>query len=180
VTPFYILTTRFGPASGAPWREYVAWSGLTHLRELVTLDGTLCPPVLDEVKDAYWPHIVNEDFLLGYFTDLGVLLSLAEVTEARNLLCVFRNPEAHPAAPVSDALHFEFVGYDLVELETGISALSNCGGFAQAFAKAELNAVGLIGTHTRAAEVQSALATLYPDEPHADCDLWAVFRAADL
>ncbi|TGR67586.1 hypothetical protein EN866_40555, partial [Mesorhizobium sp. M2D.F.Ca.ET.223.01.1.1] len=71
----YIATEKFGPSDGPRWESYVAWSGLTQLNEVVTLDGMLCPAALGEIKDSYWPHIVNEDFMLGFFVDLDFLLS---------------------------------------------------------------------------------------------------------
>jgi hypothetical protein len=50
------------------------------LEEVVSLDKLLCPPILREVKTEYWPHIVNEDFILHFFTDLGLMLG-----EVRNV-----------------------------------------------------------------------------------------------
>jgi hypothetical protein len=48
----------------------------------------LCPTVFPEVKSCYWPHIVNEDYMLDYFTDLDFLLAeIAGMPEA-NLLCM--------------------------------------------------------------------------------------------
>lgn len=46
----------------------------------------------------------------------------------------------------------------------------------EAFSNEELNAVGLLSIFDRAVEVQERLHELFPDEPHADCDLWAIFR----
>lgn len=36
----------------------------------------LCPTVLKNIEDDYWPHIVNEDFMLSYFVDLNYLRAL--------------------------------------------------------------------------------------------------------
>src|SRR5262249_8978200 len=59
--PWFIATETFTPRSDA-WAKYVAWSGLTQLDEVVSLDPMLCPSVLPDIKPQYWPHIVNEDF----------------------------------------------------------------------------------------------------------------------
>ena len=61
-------------------------------------------------------------------------------------------------------------------LQTGISALVNCGGFDRAFASTDLSYCGLLTDHARASEVQDLLRAEYPDEPHADYDLWAIWR----
>jgi hypothetical protein len=174
VTPWYIATKKFGPESGENWEKYIAWSGLHQLVELVSLDDMLCPSVLREIRDEYWPYIVNENFLLGYFTDFPFLMSQVESIEPKNVLCVFREPSQLPRAPEGEPFRFE--GYDLVDLKFGVSALTNCGGSPEAFSNEELNAVGLLSTFERAVEVQQRLRELFPDEPHADCDLWAIFR----
>ena len=48
-------------------------SGLRQLEEVVSLDSSLCPTVLPDIKPEYWNHIVNEDFMLHFFTDLDYL-----------------------------------------------------------------------------------------------------------
>jgi hypothetical protein len=98
--------------------------------------------------------------------------------ERKNVLCVFRNPVERPVAPsVAD---FEFPGYDLVDVENNNSALTNCGGFPDVFAKSELSRVGLVPELGRAIEVQRRLRSLYPEEHHANCHVWGIFRAVGL
>ena len=172
--PLYIVTERFDPGRGTDWDKYVDWSGLTQLREVVSLDSILCPKVIDGILAEDWEHIVNADFMLDYFTDLEYLIQRAGSLEGRNLLCVYKNPDAD--AKPSDA-RFALEGYDLVDVMGGISALTNCGGFSLAFANSELNQVGLLSTLDRADSVRSALMSNYPAEPHANCDVWAIFRA---
>ncbi|MFG5380908.1 hypothetical protein [Yoonia sp. R2-816] len=176
--PLFICTETFGPWLGQRWYDYIKYSGLTQLKELVSLDAALCGPILEEIKDEYWPHIVNEDFMLDYFKDLDFLLAQVSETKRKNTLCVFRNPPLHPVAP-TDTLKFAFLGYDLVDLFGSASALSNCGGFSNAFSNTEINSYGLLDTYERALEVQAALRANYPDEDHADCHNWALFRAVE-
>jgi hypothetical protein len=71
------------------------------------------------------------------------------------------------------------LGYDLVDVQHSASALSNCGGFPHAFSNEELTSKGLLASHARAVEVQAALRRHYPQEPHADCHVWAIFRHQD-
>src|ERR1043165_1352704 len=123
----YIATEPFTPRNKA-WTNYIAWSGLTHLDEVVSLDSSLCPSVLQDIKPEYWPHIVNEDFMLRFFVDLEFLLGQIEDIPDRNLLCVFCNPQSPPPLPAGP-LNFEILGYDLTDVGVGISALTNCGGF---------------------------------------------------
>ena len=171
--PLYIVTERFDPTHQPEWGKYIAWSGLTHLREIVSLDSMLCARVITEILPEDWNEIVNEDFMLDYFISLDYLLQRAGPVEGRNLLCVYKNPDTMPQ------LHdgrFQFEGCDLIDVQGGISALTNCGGFPLAFANAELNTVGLLPSLERAKAVQTALGSNYPNEHHAKCDVWTLFR----
>jgi len=139
----------------------------------------LCPTVLPEVKDEYWPYIVNEDFMLNFFVDLEFLLKQISGIPERNLLCVYRNPESPPPT-FGGSVNFEFLGYDLVDVEGTASALTNCGGFPDVFTNEELSPKGLLTSHARAFEVQAQLRTSHPEEHHADCHVWAISRAIAL
>ena len=169
--PLYIVTEKFDP-SHPDWKGYVEWSGLGQVREIVSLDSSLCPAVVDSPAAGDWPHIVNEDFMLQYFTDLPHLLQRTGSLENRNVLCVFRNPAADPEPPAG----FELMGYDLVDVFGGVSALVNCGGVPEAFANSELSRHGLVGSFDRAHEIQHALREKYPDGEHSNCHVFAVFR----
>jgi len=176
--PWFIATETFTPQQGEGWRSYIAWSGLTQLNEVVSLDSMLCPTLLPEIKDEYWPHIVNENFLLNYFLDLDFLLAQVSGVSERNLLGVVREPEGD--SPSLKDPRFEMIGYDLVEVAGGVSALTNCGGFPKAFRNDELSPKGLLTSHVRALEVQEALLNEYPEEHHATCAVWEVHRATAL
>jgi hypothetical protein len=171
----YIVTRRFDPGV-AEWESYRRWSAL-ELTELVSLDSMLCPTVLEEIIAEDWDHIVNQDFMLNYFIDLDYLVQRVGHLQGRNLLAVYRNPEAHPPPPETQKHQFVFEGYDLVEVNGGPSALTNCGGFSEAFANGELSPHGLLLSLDRANEVRKTLRDRYPSEPHAECDVWAIYRA---
>jgi hypothetical protein len=173
--PWFVATEKFDK-SDATWPKYIASSGLEQLDEIVSLDGSLCPTVLPDIKIEYWDRIVNEDYMLHFFTDLDYLRDETASILRKNLLCVFRNPFTHPS-PAQVPGGFEFIGYDLVDKDSGTSALTNCGGFPKAFSNSELSQKGLLRKHERARAVQDALVREYPTEHHADCHLWAIFRA---
>jgi len=173
--PWFIATEKFDK-SDPGWAKYITWSGLEQLDEVISLDCSLCPTVLPNIKTEYWNRIVNKDFMIYFFTDLEYLRIEAASILRKNLLCVFRNPFTHPsAAQVPQG--FEFIGYDLVEKDSGMSALTNCGGFPKAFSNGELSEKGLLRTHERARTVQDTLVREYPNEHHANCQLWAIFRS---
>jgi len=173
MTPWFIATQKFDKSNGG-WEQYLAWSGLEQLDELVSLDPILCPSVLPEIKREYWSRIVNEDFMLQFFTDLDYLRGEITGIQRRNLLCVFRNPLVHPTSEVPKG--FEFVGYDLVDVQSTASALTNCGGFPDVFSNSELSEKGLLKSQERSRQVQAELHRRYPQEVHAHCHAWAIFR----
>jgi hypothetical protein len=175
--PLYVVTNRFDSEVGYEWERYIAWSGLHHLVEVVSLDGMLCERSPEAFDDADWPHVVNEHFMLDYFTDLDYLLRRAQLAERMNLLCVYRNP-VEPPSPPRDRFCFELVGYDLIDVTTSISATLNCGGFPEAFQPSDLNNYGLVPALDRAREIQNALREKYRHESHAETHVWAVNRAA--
>jgi hypothetical protein len=174
--PWFIATKPFTSRETSAWEKYIAWSGFDHLDEVVSLDSMLCPSVLPEIRDEYWPYIVNEDFMLHFFVDLDFLLQQIAGIPERNLLCVHRNPECPPPA-FAAAARFEFLGYDLVDNQGSASALTNCGGFPDVFSGSELSPTGLLTSHARALEVQAELRRKHPEEHHANCHVWAISRA---
>jgi hypothetical protein len=177
--PLFVATQPFGPQDGQKWLDYIKWSGLSQLDELVTLDLSYGPLLLTTIEDHYWPHIVNEDFMLHLFVDLEFLLQETARFPRKNILCVARNPTVQPDPP-TDILPFGLLGYDLTEANgsaSSVSALSNCGGFPDLFANDELTRHGLLSTLERALEVQDLLREKHPQEHHANCDVWSVSRA---
>lgn len=170
--PWFIATERFSPDSGDAWTTFIDWSGLTHLAEVVSLDPMLCPTLLPDVRGDYWPHIVNEDFLLGFFTNLEFLRTQIAGFDDLNLLCVYRSPDREPRPPAG----FDLLGYDLVDVQGSASALTNCGGFPNLFGASELTPMGLLPSLARARDVQQGLRDAYPDEAHGECLVWAICR----
>ncbi len=171
----YTAVKRFDPACGERWQGFIEWSGLKQLREVVSLDLLLCPTVFGELTAEDWLHNVQEDFKITLFHDLDHVLRRAAGDDRVNVLTLMQDPTEDEVRSFGDP-RFALRGFDLVELQTGISALVNCGGFDRAFAPTELSDCGLLADHSRALAVQERLRAEYPDEPHADCDVWAVWQ----
>ena len=90
--------------------------------------------------------------MLRFFTDPDFLRGEIRAIQRKNFLCVFRNPSVDPEPAVPKGS--EFVGYDLADIESTASALTNCGGFPDLFSNNELSEKGLLRTYERAREVQ--------------------------
>ena len=177
---WYIAVEQFGPRSGKRWIDYLEWSQLSQLKTLVSLDNMLCPSVIEQLSDEDWQHNIQADFLTDFFTDIEYLLARLAGRSAHHVLAVIREPlpqEIH----IAPDQRFSFQGYDLIERPgRGISALTNCGGFALAFKPTDISAVGLFDDYEYARTVQRRLRQHYPDETHADCYLWAIWKMKDI
>lgn len=171
----FIATERFGPADGTRWQKYCGWAKIPGLVEVVSLDAMLCRHLIRDLQDDDWLHIVNEDYRTDYFYDLDYLKRRVAGVPRRSILGLYRNSECHIEAPPAPG-NFVWMGYDLIEEETQISALTNCGGFPDVFRNEELNRFGLLAGFDRVREVRSALAERHPEESHARCEMYAIWR----
>lgn len=153
----------------------MAWSGLTQLREVVSLDTMLCPTVPEALTAADWDHNVHADYRVFFFRSLEYLLQRIGAEEPLNILAVLQNPTAADVALVT-LPGFAFAGFDVVDVCGDVSALTNCGGFDGVFENTELSDLGLLTELNRAREVQVSLRRQYPKERHAECDVWAIWR----
>jgi hypothetical protein len=178
---FFTAVEQFDSSHGEAWRKYIEWSGLHHLKEIVSLDPILCPSLFCQLIDEDWKHNVCEDYKTSLFHDLDYVMSRVGGRDRTNILAVMQNPSEAESRTFTDS-RFDFRGYDLIEAEggTGVSALVNCGGFDQSFLATDLSECGLLPDYSKALAVQQSLLTKYPEEPHADCDIWAIWQRKEL
>lgn len=174
----YRASARFTPDLGETWSSYVAWSKLPHLEEVVGLDSILNPSLVDDYSAGDWDHLVLVDHLFGCFGDFESLRNRVRDVFDPTLhqwLAVVREPAAEDLARFEEE-GFQFAGFELLEDASAISALTNCGGFEGAFTAEDLCPNGLLPDLHRAREVRARLKDLSPEEDHADCVIWAVWR----
>jgi len=172
----YSAVQRFNPACGDKWQKYINWSGLTQLREVISLDGILCPNFFNELTTEDWRHNVQEDFKTTLFHDLDYVIGKVAGDDRVNVLAVIQEPTPAELITFADP-RFAFRGFDLIEQHGGnISGLVNCGGFPKAFSPADLSDCGLLAEHVKALNVQKLLRAEYPGEQHAACDVWAIWQ----
>lgn len=156
--------------------KYIEWSKLTHLKELVSLDGLLNRLVFKpdfESKDD-WKYIVNDGKTsILFFNSIDYVLEKIEGLKHFNFLAVIKEPKKEKVNLNAD---FEFVGYDLIEKEGNISALTNCGGFDETFSPTDLNQYGLVSNFEKVKIIQTELPKNNPESHHADCYLYEIWR----
>ncbi len=171
----YTAVETFEPSDEEAWRNYIEWSKLVHLKEMISLDSALCPNIVPEIIEQDWDHLAPGYFLFGLFSDLAYLLNRIKDETKYQVLATLREPQDNNTSQFQDK-RFHFKGYDLIEEATSISALTNCGGFDLAFSNNDLSEYGLITDFNRAFAIKNLLQQHYPDEHHADCTVWAIWR----
>lgn len=158
------------------WGKYIKWSKLTHLKELVSLDGILNGLVFesDFNSEEDWKYIVTEEQMITqFFNSMDYVIEKIKDIEYFNLLAVIKEPNEAKKDLSTD---FDFIGYDLIEKGGNVSALTNCGGFDESFLSSDLNEFGLIQDWAKAKKIQENLIINNPEEHHADCYLYEVWR----
>ncbi len=182
MTFWYTARNPYGPfyGDGSAWLQYKEWSGLRHLKELVSLDGILCDLAFEpdyENDKELWKYIVIEDNLTTvtrFFTSLDYVLEKVNLNSHFNLFTVVKEPDQPCENIILEG--YEFVGYDLIDCYYDVSAITNCGGFDETFLPQDLNEYGLISDYDKAYDIAKRLLENNPDEEHADCYVFAVWR----
>ena len=107
--------------------------------------------------------------------DLDYLLRRAEMTPQVQVLAAVVVPPDDLHDVWNDS-RFNFMGFEILDVHGDISALTNCGGFPDAFNNAELGAFGLLDSLERARDIKGVLEERYKGHGHEVCDVWGVWR----
>ena len=162
---------------GTSWKKYIEFCRISHLTELVSLDGMLNEVLVEPDRDNAddWNYIVtDEEYETDFFTTLDYVLKKTKQPDRFNLLAVVIEPTQDCKNITLE--EFEFVGYDLLDNDYSISALTNCGGFDETFLPSDLNKYGLIDDYEKAFGIKKRLLENNPEEHHADTNVIAVWR----
>lgn len=163
IGPVYYKAERFFPT-----KEYEVFSNVTGKSEIVSFDILLCG-MINELDPAGTAGFIRE------VADWKSLLQVPMKSDEQ-IIAYYMNPaESYQHHILPDG--FEFCGYDLSEYETSISAITNCGRlFDKVIPYGELNRFGLLGEHSRAVSIRKLLLDTYPNENHADCAIYELWR----
>lgn len=159
------------------WNEYIKWSKLDHLTELISLDEMLNPSLIecsfDNEEDWNSIHLFKNS-VTGYAINLDFVMKNLNTKEKYNLLTIVIEPEVDcQKITVED---FEFMGYDLLDFDFYISALTNCGGFEETFSSSDINDKGLIDDFEKAYDINKRLLENNQVEFHADTNVIAICK----
>lgn len=102
--------------------------------------------------------------------------TLEKIPKEQQILAIIIRPGTEPDEQLRREGRFLFCGYDLVEIMTCTSAITNCQGFDKAIPYQHLNTVGLCPTYKTAVLAQLSLLEFYPEESHADCEIIEIWK----
>jgi hypothetical protein len=172
---WYTAQKKFNPSFGKEWVKYQDWAKIPQLTELVTLDTHYRPQELRELIDSDWQYNIRQNYRIAFFTNLDYLLErFSTKRDSINILAVSLEPSLDVREIFKDS-RFVFLGYDLTG-KGDVSAITNCGGFDQTFQTNDISDVGLFDSFDFAKETQKRLLVDYPNEYHASCELWAIWK----
>lgn len=172
-----IFDKNYGTGSMS-WDNYIEWSKLTHLTELVSLDNSLNEVLVEVDYDSqdYWDNSVvgEREMETNCFKTLDYVLRNTKTKTRFNLLTVVIEPDEDcKKIQLND---YDFVGYELLDKDYFTSALTNCGGFNETFSGNDLNKLGLIDEYRKVYDIKKRLLENNPNEFHADTHVFAVWR----
>jgi len=172
---YYAAIERFNRDNGERWKSFTRWLGRSDLTRIVTLDNTLCPPVVHPQSADDWEFIAKEEFMLDFYTSLDFVLRRIAGHRPSEVIAVARDPSAEEVDGFPHR-EFELAGFDLVDTEFSTSALLN-NRFSNVVSVSKLSREsGLILSRELAFQWRDNLRRRYPDREDARCCVWAVWR----
>jgi len=175
----YTAIERFDHDNGERWSGYVRWLGRSDLLGVISLDAGICPPVVHAESGDDWQFVVQQEFMLDFFTDLDFVRRRAAKSSRRyHVLAVARNPTAEEVAGFADA-RFQLAGFDVVDAQFTKSALLNGSRFPGVLSISELSRESaLVPARERAFAIRDALERRHPDPRRVPWQAWGIWRYA--
>lgn len=175
----YVVVESFNKDEGEAWRKYIEFSKLDHIEEVVTLDCLLCPDITEKDKSINRDVLIYSNAWYNLVNDLEYIIGNYKLKLNKNILAIWKDPPKNCREKFKND-KFEFCGFDLIDEDSGISAILNCGGFDKVFTNKDISNIGLIQNYGRAKEIQINLENIYPEDEHAFCELIAIWRLKEI
>ncbi len=115
------VVKRFGPESDTAWARYLEWSGLNFLTGFDSIDAILRPDLFQPVTSDEWANSVSKDFRLNQITGLPYARQIL----AKFLEGVIVGVDWNVDMSHQPSLEWQLLGYDVIDLKSGISLLTN-------------------------------------------------------
>lgn len=167
---FLILDKRRGKF----FEGYLNFAGLDQREEIITLDGMLCPSIF-EIDDEGWNYLHNNICISDLYSDAAYTSKRMEGRDDANLLAVVLEPQVNKSAKEL-IQNGKFIGYDIMDVDWGISILTNCG-CNKVMGSVGRNNYGLVDDFELTYSLRDENARVYEGESHSDgyvCEIWKI------
>jgi len=165
---FYTIIESFSREDGDRWTSYCAWRGIQFER-FDSIDSILRPSLCQKPEKDDWSHIVNENFMLHYFTDFDYAAAKQTKIGKGDLVGV----EFHDHDEASQ----DFLGFDLIDSYHDVSVLTNWGNDVEIVNRA-ISKTGLIYTRASIEEVRRELLRSHGNDAHvAGCEIVSIYKS---
>lgn len=162
----YTIIESFGPDDGDKWTRYCEWRGLD-FEGFDSIDGILRPNLFTPSDDMDWDHVVNEDFMIHFFTDLPYARQKHKSLGRGALVC-FSFDSHDEGSP-------DFLGYDLIDPVCDVSLLTNWGNDKDIVNQA-IGPRGLIRDFECISAIREHLLAAHPTDDHVkSCRIVSIY-----
>jgi hypothetical protein len=171
----YIAVKKLDQDSSIAWKSFLKESQLTFVKDVVTLDSELCPSIVQKLSEEDWKHKAHEFVAHDIFSDLVYLEKRVSHENDVQILAILPNPTPADVGRFSNP-GFDFLGYELIDIETMVDPILNCSSFRDLIPTSNLNQNALISSYDRGNELQKELLKRFPNNLHSDAVLFAIWR----
>jgi hypothetical protein len=162
----FTIVEDFGVANGEAWTNYPEWRGMLFER-FDSLDGILRKSLFTPESTEDWDHVVCEDFMVSYLTDLDYAHETHSRIGAGSLMGF-----AYSEHDESDE---GFLGYDIIDGYCDVSLLTNWGTDIEIVNRA-LGPNALVPTLAQVDGIYNFLASNHGDDNHVEgCRIISVY-----
>lgn len=167
----FTIVEDFGIADGEAWTNYLEWRGM-HFERFDSLDGILRKSLVTPESTEDWNHVVCDDFMASYLTDLDYAHE-AHTRIGTGTLMGFAYSE-------HDESDEGFLGYDIIDGFCDVSFLTNWGNDIEILNRA-LGPNALVPTLTQIETIHEFLTTNQGDDNHVEgCRIVSVYSTRHL
>jgi hypothetical protein len=167
----FTIVEDFGKTLGESWSSYLEWRGIP-FEHFDSLDGILRPSLFTPETAEDWDHVVHEDFMISYITDL---------TYARK---VHSSLGTGSIVGFSYSDHEEtnegFLGYEIIDGSCNVSLITNWGNDFEIVNQA-LAPNALVPTLSQIENIHRHLLANHGDDNHVmGCRIISVYSTAHM
>lgn len=167
----FTIVEDFGKTSGEAWSSYLEWRGIPFER-FDSLDGILRPDLFTPETAEDWDHVVHENLMIGYITDLAYARRIHSSLGTGSLVGFSYSDHQDTTE--------DFLGYDIIDGTCNVSLFTNWGNDVEIINQA-LAPNAPVPALSQIDIIHRYLLSNYGDDNHVkDCRVTSVYSTAHM